>query len=475
MRVGRKRDATWGARQSRRDWLRSASGVWLGGLAAARSAQAAESALPGFGRAKSVLFLVPHGGQSQLDMWDPKPDAPELVRGAFSAIPTAVPGTLLCERLPRLARLADRYALVRSMSHEDLDHGSALYLTLTGQYHPRRSSNPLPAETDWPTHGAVLKRLRPARTFVDSAIHVNGPALVPIIAGPGQNGGFLGPDADPLVIGDVTAQAAVFPGLVALPEVTSRRLAERKDLLQLLEQRLSRRAESGAWHEQDLLYRQAFALLARPEVQHAFDLDREPPTIRARYGLDRSGQACLLGRRLVEAGVPWITVFWNHSGRGQDLAPQDTLEYGWDTHNDIFAALRERLLPRFDLSLSALLEDLEQRGLLSQTLVVCAGEFGRAPLVALERNFKGESPGRKHWAACYSILCAGAGVTPGLTLGASDRRGAYPVTEKYGPWDLTATMFSALGIDPSEHFTDKSGRRFPISGGRVLTGLYAGG
>jgi hypothetical protein len=457
---------------ARRRWL-AAAGVWFGGCGWKSTAAAGDAQPLGFGRAKSVLCVVANGGQSQIDIWDPKPDAPREIRGDFSSIATSVPGTRFGEHIPRLAQRADRFALVRSMSHEDLDHGSALYLALTGQYHARRSANPPPSPSDWPTQGAVVKRLLGVRQSLDAAVHLNGPAQIPINIGPGQNAGFLGSDFDPLLLGDVVANATVLPGLEPLPELPGPRRDRRQSLLNSLEQ-TAFPPSSSALADYNVLSHRAHELLDRPEVQHAFDLHREKESTRRRYGLDRSGQALLLARRLVEAGVPWITVFWNHTGRGQDLAPNDTLEYGWDTHNDIFSALKTHLLPRFDLSFSALLDDLTERGLLSQSLVVCAGEFGRAPLVALEKNFAGESPGRKHWSFCYSAVCAGAGVQPGLTLGASDSRGAYPITEKYGPWDLSATMYSALGIDPSGHFTDRTGRPQLLSSGRVIEGLYSG-
>ncbi len=422
-------------------------------------------------RAKTVLFVVANGGQSQLETWDPKPLAPREVRGDFSAISTSVAGTQFSEHLPRLSQRAHKFAVIRSMSHEDLDHGSALYLTLTGQYHARRSGNPLPAATDWPTMSAVVKRVRPTQDTIETAIHLNGPAQIPINIGAGQNSGFLGPDFDPMLLGDVTATDTTLPGLSPLPRLDVARRNERARLLQQMER--PAHTDSIATQRHHVLYDRAFDLLDRPSVQHAFDLEREPVALRERYGRNRSGQACLLARRLVEAEVPWITLFWNHTGRGQDLAPDDTEEYGWDTHNDIFDALKNRLLPRFDQSFSTLLDDLDSRGLMDRTLVVCAGEFGRAPLVALEKNFAGESPGRKHWAACYSVIAAGAGVQPGQVIGASDRRGAYPATESWGPWDLTATMFSALGLDPDSHFTDKAGRLFPMTTGQIITPLYA--
>jgi uncharacterized protein (DUF1501 family) len=177
---------------------------------------------------------------------------------------------------------------------------------------------------------------------------------------------------------------------------------------------------------------------------------------------------------LVEAEVPWITVMFNHSNRGQDQEPSNTDVYGWDTHNDIFDALRTHLLPRFDASFATLLEELDERGLLDQTLVVCMGEFGRAPLVALEPRFAGSTPGRKHWSSVYSIVVAGAGVSRGAVIGKSDRLGAEPLTDRIGPWDVAATMFWSLGIDPTAHYTDTLQRPFAIAQGRPLTELWQG-
>jgi hypothetical protein len=180
-----------------------------------------------------------------------------------------------------------------------------------------------------------------------------------------------------------------------------------------------------------------------------------------------------MARRLVEAGVPWITVFFNQGIRGQDDRPDDTDAYGWDTHNDIFDSLRTHLLPRFDNSVSALFEDLHQRGLLESTLIVIMGEFGRAPLVAVEQNFAGRgSPGRKHWAACYSVVLAGAGVTPGALYGASDRLGAYPQSEPTSPGDLAATMFHSLGLLPDTHYTDALDRPYRATAGHPVVNLF---
>lgn len=426
----------------------------------------------GFGKAKSVLLIYASGGQSQLEMWDPKPEAPEEVRGAFRSIETSVPGVCFGEHMPQLAKAARLMTVVRSVSHEDLDHGSASYLALTGQYHSRRSSNPTPRPEDFPTYGAILKRVRPSTRLPYTSVNLNAPALVPTQPAPGQNGGYLGYGFDPLVLGNVTESAVPLRGLEPLADVPEIRSSGRRSLLESVETARQKFASEPAWLEMNTLYRQAYDLLAAPRTRLAFDLSQEAPSVRNRYGHNRSGQACLLARRLVEAEVPWITVMWCHSNRGQDKAPDDTNEYGWDTHNDIFEALGKHLLPRFDQGFSALLEDLEERGLLDETLVVCMGEFGRAPLVALEPKFAGSTPGRKHWASAYSIVMAGAGVSRGATYGATDRHAAYPRNNPVGPWDVAATMFSSLGVNPNGHYLDLTDRPYPITIGKPIDGVY---
>ncbi|WP_199756827.1 DUF1501 domain-containing protein [Tautonia sociabilis] len=417
------------------------------------------------------MLVYANGGQSQFETWDLKPEAPAEIRGQFGAIASRVPGTAVCEHLPRLAGLADRFAIVRSVSHDDLDHGSAAYLALTGRYHPRKSSNPAPSRDDYPTLGAVMNRLRPTRTALCTAAHVNMPIVVPELPAPGQDGGFLGRADAPLVIADPAEPGASLPGLELPDDVPSVRLEARRSLLEAIER--ARRDGIGlpGTEDQRSLDRRAFELLSDPNVRRAFDLSAEPESVRDRYGRFRSGVSCLLARRLVEAGVPWITVAWNHSARGQDKRPGELDWLGWDTHNDIFDVMGE-LLPRFDLSLSALLEDLDARGLLGQTLVVCMGEFGRAPRVALERRFAGASPGRKHWANAYSIFVAGAGTTPGAVVGGTDRMGAYPTSDRVGPWDVAATMFASLGVDPHAPYRDPLDRPFHATTGRPIEALY---
>jgi len=288
----------------------------------------------------------------------------------------------------------------------------------------------------------------------------------------GQNAGFLGAKYEPMLLGNVTQSDAVLPELQSQPELPAVRMHERQSLKAALDGYSRDLGRDPRVLDTNTLYSQAMALLDAPQSRAAFDLNQEPDALRDRYGRNQSGQALLMARRLVEAGLPLVTVFWSPSNRGQDTNPDITDAYGWDTHNDIFSALREHLMPRFDQGFSALMRDLDERGLLDSTLVVCLGEFGRAPIIALEKKFKGSSPGRKHWANVYSIVFAGAGVVPGATVGKSDRIGGRPDSDRYGPWDTVATIYSALGIDPAGHYTDTLSRPIPLSVGRPITALY---
>ena len=471
-------DSADGRPLNRREWLRisTLSGMGLGARSLALKADDAFSAADrpaGFGRAKSVIVLFASGGQSQLETWDPKPNAPEGIRGEFSSIATSVPDVRFCEHLPRMAKLARQISVIRSMSHDDLDHGSAIYLSLTGQFHPRKSSNFPPRAEDAPALGAILQRVQPTQRFPYSAVHLNGPVLIPDTPSPGQYGGFLGRAFEPLTVGDVTQPSMILDGLEPLPDLPIVRQSARASLRDAFDHTRRQFEVDRSTSAMSELYRQAHVLLESPRCRQAFNLSLEPDRIRDRYGRFRSGPACLLARRLVEAEVPLVTVFLNESIRGQDTKFGVTDAYGWDTHNDIFDSMREHLLPRFDLSVSALLEDLQTRGLLESTLVVCLGEFGRAPRVAPEPNFAGSSPGRKHWAAVYSIMMAGAGVGRGQIIGSSDRIGAYPETTPFSPADIVATIFSALGVNPANHFKDATGRPIAIASGKPVSELYS--
>ncbi|MEZ6142784.1 MAG: DUF1501 domain-containing protein [Zavarzinella sp.] len=445
----------------RRQWIQFASGL-VSGLISSATVHARKST-----PVKTVLVVFTGGGMSQFESWDPKPDAPAEIRGEFQSIATSTPGVRFSEHLPRTAQLAHRLCVVRSMSHDDLDHGSACYVSLTGRFHARKSSNPPILPTDFPVQGAVVKRLKPARELPFTAVHLNGPLLAPIALSAGQNAGFLGRGFDPLLIGNVLEPLPVVEGIRMRAGLPLERLESRK----VLRDQLQQTAAYFADHDRRISTEQAHELLHRPAYLRAFDLRDEPARVRESYGMNRSGQACLMARRLVEAEVPWVNLFFNHGIRGQDTSTQAD-DYGWDTHNDIFDSLKTQLLPRFDLAFSALIDDLHHRELLEQTLVVCMGEFGRAPKVAIEANFAGNSPGRKHWGQCYSIVLAGGGVKPGFVYGSSDRMGAYPSEKPVSPPDITATMYHALGIDPTSHFDDLANRPNIVSTGTPLKELF---
>ncbi|MFZ9824492.1 MAG: DUF1501 domain-containing protein [Gemmataceae bacterium] len=423
-------------------------------------------------KAKSVIVLFCGGGQSQLEMWDPKPDAPAEVRGAFSTINTKTPGLRFGEHMPQIARQSHRFTVLRSVSHDDTDHGSACYLSLTGLFHVQKSANPPPKPDDPPTLASIFRRLKPEAPFGFPSVHLNGPLLVPELPSPGQSSGYLGRVMEPLEV-DPEFPERSLPALETRDELPVVRLQKRQLLRDALEQHQKTWEKTPGLLDYDQRYRQAYQLISNPIARSAFDLSSEPESVRNRYGRNRSGQSCLLARRLVEKGIPWITLFWNGNIRGQDKEPDLTDQYGWDTHNDIFEAMKDRLLPRFDQSFSALIEDLDQRGLLATTLVVCMGEFGRAPLVALEPRFAGATPGRKHWAAAYSVVFAGAGVQKGAILGATDAKGAYPTLDRVSPMDIHATIFDALGVDPSGDYHDLLNRPSPISRGSVISRLYS--
>ena len=425
-------------------------------------------------RARKILMLFASGGQSQFETWDPKPFAPVEVRGAFETIGTSTIGLRICEHLPKLAALSNKFCVFRSMSHDDLDHGTASYLTLTGRHHLLKSANPNPSASDHPCLGAAFSRVSPSNNIPFSSVNINGPLLVPFTTGPGQNGGFLGHGSGPALIGNPNARVVQSWGIANADDLPSVRIDGRRILAEKLDHFRHQMEAKFLENDWDHQLRRAYSLLKSSKFRQALDLENEKPTLLAKYGSGRTGRACLMGRRLIEAGVPWVTVFLNHSIRGQDEYQDSQDWFGWDTHNDIFQSLKTVLLPRFDTAVSALIEDMDSRNLLNDTLVVVVGEFGRAPLVATEKRFAGSSPGRKHWAGAYSMIVFGAGIPGGRIIGETDKWGASVQSHLATPGDLAATLFEAIGIDPSGTFTDFNGRVITLTEGKPIRSWWEG-
>lgn len=429
----------------------------VGGLSSAKAATSAA----GGGRARRCIFLFMWGGPSQLDTFDLKPEAPAEVRSEFDPIATPVPGLQICEHFQHMAPLMDRVAVVRSLTHDDPAHLSSAHTVLTGHLPPvNKSDREPPSERDTPHLGAMMSRLRPTGGGLPSFITMPWLAYHPAAPGgkaPGQHGGWLGRASDPLLLeGDPSRPDWKVPALALGDGITTDRLENRRRLLGVVEnqQRLLERSVVAA--ELRGQQQRAFRLLTSPDVRQAFDLSREPDDVRDRYGRNIHGQCVLLARRLVEHGVPFVSVNWHQDGRNF-----------WDTHGNNFNRLRDHLIPPADRALSALLTDLERSGLLEETLVVWVGEFGRKPQI--DRNNRA---GRDHHPFCYSGLLAGGGIRGGAVYGRSDALADRPAENPVSPHDLAATILHAHGVDPSATLPDRVGRPHRLYGGRPITDLF---
>jgi hypothetical protein len=402
------------------------------------------------GTIRSCILVFFYGGPSHLDTLDPKPAAPAEVRGEYRSVATAVPGVRLCEHLPHLARLMDRIALVRSLHHPMRNHNSAAAEALTGRT-PAGGDQELLTDDPrgLPTLGAAVSYALGSRASVLPYVALPY-TLYNVVQLPGQTPGLLGGAYDRFQVeGDPNAPDFRVPAFEGSGE-----MGERADLLR----RLDRSPMSGRAARAGVYRERAFRLLASPEVRRLFDLSREAQRVRARYGRHRLGQSLLLARRLVEGGVNFIAAYDGQTN-GQ--------EANWDSHENLFARHRQ-LIPPADQALSALIEDLDARGLLDTTLVLAMGEFGRTPRV-------NRSGGRDHWPDCYSAVLAGGGVIGGAVYGASDRIGAYPSVDPVTPADLAATVYWRFGIDPASEVIDQTGRPFRLAEGEPVRRVFRGG
>lgn len=445
---------------SRRAFL-AASGLTFCGLSLPDVAQAAT-----VGRAKSTILVWLSGGASHLDTWDLKPMAPVEYRGPFRPTVTSTPGVRLCEHLPLLAKQAHHLAVVNSLGHYGRgtgDHHAGYYYNLTGR-EPDPTFRQLlndrkPYATDWPFLGSVVTSKRPPHPYLPSLITLPQKPGAPQYTRPGQFAARLGIEYDPVYLLGQLERPTEFtaPVLTLEGQVTPQRLGDRRELLRVLDD-AARRADHVATSDYSKHQAKAFSLLSGGKTRGAFDLSREPQAVRDRYGPTLNGQSLLMARRLVEAEVPFVSVFWMETPKLNELCKSGG---GWDTHGNNFNCLKDHLLPEFDRGFSALVDDLHQRGLLASTLILVNSEMGRQPKIGDPRSGGPGGAGRDHWTHCMSVLFAGGGIRGGQTYGASDKVGAYPADRKVAPEDIAKTLYLAMGIEDLEA-TDREGRRFSL-------------
>ncbi len=416
-------------------------------------------------RAKSVIFLFQWGGPSHIDMFDMKPDAPEGIRGPHKPMSSKADGIQVSEKLPRTAQIMDKVTLIRSMTHTMKNHNSAGYYALTGHAPPSDDQRLRDSLDLFPGYSSVVDLLAPGSGEMPTAI-----SYPHIIADgsttPGQHASFLGKNHDPLlVLQDPNSDAFALPEL-SLPEgIPFERLQARRELQQLVDQQSRMMEYSAAARGMDGYYEKAMAMLQSPKLREAFNLSAEPEKVRESYGRTTYGQSCLLARRLVEAGSKFVTVYFS-----DNIGGQKTDSGGWDTHGfnntRMYPIIEKYHLPITEQTLPTLLIDLEERGLLEETLVVWMGEFGRTPNI-------NKNVSRDHWPQCYTTLLAGGGTKRGYVHGASDKQGAYPAENPVRPEDLAATIYHALGIDPTTEVRTATDRPVRIANGEPVLDVFA--
>lgn len=420
-----------------------------------RAADSTDTVLPRPRKIRSCILIFYYGGPSHVDTYDMKPDAPSEVRGEFRPIASAAPGVWVCDHLPYTARVMDKVCVIRSMHHAMRNHNSAAVEALCGRT-PLRGDLELLAddELSFPCYGSLMEyTLRKSGNELTSVAlpHV----MRNVVRLPGQDPGLLGKTYSPFQIEADPNHPSFGVRVLNLPgELSLDRLGDREALLRRVESTMTAPTDGSIAAYQT----RAFDLLRSERVRRALDLAREPEIVRERYGRTRFGQSLVLARRLIEADVRFVSVY-DGIANGQDV--------NWDSHASVFPRMKDHLLPPTDLGFARLIEDLDARGLLDETLVIAMGEFGRTPKI-------NPSAGRDHWPDCYSVLLAGGGIAGGRLYGTSDRIGAYPATDPVTPGDLAATLCWAFGINPHHEVHDSTGRPFVLATGRPLTELFVG-
>jgi len=408
-------------------------------------------------RIKSCILLFQWGGPSHIDMFDMKPDAPEKIRGPHKPIASSADGIQVSEHLPKTAKIMDKVTLIRSMHHTMNNHNSAGYYALTGSS-PGIDDQRLRDSPDLqPAWGSVVDKFRPntgeVPTFVSYPYIIRDGSTTP-----GQHASFLGKQHDPLFFTqDPNEENFALPELTLPEGITHERLHARRELQKIVDAQTRLMESSAETAGFDRYYEKAISMLGSEKLRRAFDLSQEDAMIREAYGRTTYGQSCLLARRLVEHGAKFVTVYFSPS-----IGGQSTTSGGWDTHGfnntRMFPIIEKRHLPITEQTLPTLLNDMDSRGMLKDTLVIWMGEFGRTPHI-------NDNASRDHWPKCYTTLLAGAGVKKGYVYGASDAEGAYPAENPVRPDDLAATLYYLFGIDPKTEVRDRNDRPLPVAKG----------
>ncbi|MBT4866672.1 MAG: DUF1501 domain-containing protein [Planctomycetaceae bacterium] len=458
-----------------------ASSVGFAGTTFGRPAcGAADENLPtGRATAKSTILFFLSGGASHVDMWDMKPEAPLEYRGPFQPIATSAPGVRLCEHLPMLAKQAHHLALINSVGGtvNTNDHHAGYYHNLTGHVPDPTfltlGNNRKPVSGDWPFMGTVVASKRPQHPYLTNAITLPQMVGAPAYTRPGQFAARLGVEHDPLYVNGNRDEPLKFqaPAIALSGGITPDRLTARYELMRNIDaahRQFDQYVKVRTWSRQQ---ERAMSLLTSSRTTEAFDVSQEPKALRERYGETVNGMSLLLARRLVEVGVPFITVFW----MGDPKAAK-TLKCasggGWDTHGNNFECLQKALLPEFDRGFSALISDLEDRSLLDDTLLMITSEMGRKPKIGDPRSGGTSGAGRDHWTHCLTDVLAGGGIRGGQSYGSSDRYGEFPADKPVTPADVTKTVYHAMGIHDLIAYDNQKKPYQLLEDGEALTSLF---
>jgi len=468
---------------SRRELLRVGGsamlGLSLGSLLQLKAANGAVSGGPGWGKAKSIILIYLQGGPSHIDLWDPKDNVPTNVKSEFKTIDSKVPGIQLTEILPRFAQETDKVTLIRSMSYTPVglfNHTAAIYQMMTGyttdKVSPSGQLEP-PTPKDFPNFGSNIIRLKPLNVPMLPFVMLPRPLQESNVVGKGGTAGFLGKAYDPYTLypdGDDMDMSKLdrikIDDLQLRPEVFASRLQRRARLRELINEGMPAIDRAVSDYKLNEYYDQALNLIVSGRARDAFDLTREPEALRDRYGRNTFGQSCLLARRLVEAGTRVVEVVW------PKVANSDN--HSWDHHVGLTKRMREQSGPMLDAGLSTLVADLDERGLLEDTLLVAVGEFGRSPQKGVSTSGNGNSAdGRDHWPYCYTAVMAGAGIKRGHIHGKSDKTASAPLEDPVHPGELLATIYHTFGIDPETIVYNHLNQPRELVKAQAVTSLFA--